>query len=90
MGDGMEEIKVVAPGPGRCPYCATIHKKGEPHDRDSLYYQNRFFRDNGRFPTWEDAMRHCDDATKEAWTKKLKRRGIDMETERRAQSAERR
>ena len=79
-GDGMNEIRITAPGPGKCPYCAGTHKKGEPHDRDSLYYQNRFFKDNGRFPTWEDAMRNCDE-DKRRFTEKMRKRGIITEDE---------
>ena len=78
MGDGMEEIRITAPGPGKCPYCAAEHDKGEPHDANSLYYRNRFFKDNGRFPTWEDAMKHCDEDTRRKWIEKLKRRGIEI------------
>ena len=77
--DGMEGIKVCAPGAGKCPICATAHDPKEPHDRDSLYYQYRFYRDNKRFPTWNDAMRHCGEAVRSAWKKRLARRGVDLE-----------
>lgn len=77
--DELSEIKIVAPGPGRCRVCATAHRKEDPHDRDSLYYQNRFFRKHKRFPTWEDAMSHCTEERKAAFRDELSHRGITQE-----------
>lgn len=77
--DGMEEVKIVAPGPKVCPICATRHIKNAPHDRDSLYYQNHFRKTHKRFPTWEDAMEHCTEATKSAFRKELEKRGISVD-----------
>lgn len=51
----MDEIRITAPVPGTCPVCATKHDERDPHDRNSLYYQIRFYRRYGRFPTWIDA-----------------------------------
>lgn len=79
MSDGMKEIKVVAPVPGSCPICATRHDPKEPHDRDSLYYQNYFRKKHKRFPTWDDAMSHCKESVKKDFKKKLARRGIIIE-----------
>lgn len=69
--NSIEEIRVVPLMPGACPVCATKHKKNAPHDRDSLYYQSRFYRKYRRIPTWEDAMAHCDEKTKASFRKKL-------------------
>ena len=74
--DGFEEIKIRAPRPGACRICATVHKPGYPHDRDSLYYQNWFRKRYKRLPTWEDAMAHCTDPVKAEYTKALAERGI--------------
>lgn len=79
MTDNIEEIKVVPPAPGSCPICATRHDPKEPHDRDSLYYQNCFRRKHKRFPTWEDAVDHCSETVKADFKKKLARRGIVLE-----------
>ena len=79
--DSMEEIKVVPTSPGSCPICATRHDPQEPHDRDSLYYQNWFRKRYKRFPTWEDAMSHCDEKTKRGYIRKLARRGIILDTQ---------
>ena len=57
--DAMEEIRITAPGPGRCPICAAMHGKAQPHDRYSLYYMMRFYRKHNRFPTEADAAQHC-------------------------------
>lgn len=45
--------------PGQCPECAVIHEPYEPHDWQSLFYQYSFMEQNGRWPTWDDAMAHC-------------------------------
>lgn len=72
----MGEIKIMAPTPRRCKVCAADHPPADPHDRDSLYYQNRFFQKHRRFPTWEDAMSHCSEERKASFREELARRGI--------------
>lgn len=64
--------------PGTCPMCAVEHDPEMPHNRDSLAYQYKFYDQHGRFPSWADAMAHCDQAMKEAWTAALEARGIDV------------
>ena len=58
---------MLPPHPEKCQVCAVRHHPGDPHNRDSLYYQMRFYQDSQRFPTWDDAMAHCDAATQAAW-----------------------
>ena len=77
--DTMGEIKIRAPLPGRCKVCATKHRPEDPHDRDSLYYQNRFFKKHKRFPTWQDAMSHCTEERKAVFLEELSRRGASAE-----------
>lgn len=77
--DSFEEIKIKAPRPGACKICATVHKPGQPHDRDSLYYQNWFRKRHKRFPTWADAMAHCTEDVKAEYTAILAKRGIVIE-----------
>lgn len=84
----VEGIRITAPKPGACPICGTKHRKLEPHDRDSLYYQNKFRKKNKRLPTWEDAMSHCSEMTKSAFCEKLKERGIATEDSKDAKTAE--
>lgn len=77
--DGFEEIKVSPPRPGACKICAVKHNPAEPHDRDSLYYQNRFRKKYKRFPTWADAMAHCSQPVKARWRAKLIEKGVSPE-----------
>ncbi|MDI6886799.1 MAG: hypothetical protein QMD22_10780 [archaeon] len=57
-------LKLIPPKPDVCQECACDHTLNEPHNRDSLYYQYYFYARHGRFPTWEDAIAHCDEGTK--------------------------
>ena len=75
----MEEIKILPPMPGACQVCAAFHAPDQPHERDSLYYQNQFYKTYKRFPTWKDAMNHCSDAVKRDFCRKLAKRGILLE-----------
>lgn len=63
---------------GTCPECAVKHDQKQPHNRDSLTYQYKFYDQKGRWPTWEDAMAHCPDNIKEYWKKELKKRGVNI------------
>ena len=76
----VEEVKLIPPRPGCCRICAAMHKPEEPHEKDSLYYQNRFFKKHRRFPTWEDAMSHCSEDVKAAFREELSRRNIDVDS----------
>lgn len=71
------EIAPLAKGAGVCEVCGRKHKADQPHDRSSLYYQYRFFDENGRFASWADAMEHCSCVTKMLWRQHLEARGID-------------
>lgn len=70
------EIHIIAPTPGTCPICATKHDAQAPHDKESLYYVNQFYRENRRLPSWEDAMSHCAETVKAEYRAKLKKRGV--------------
>lgn len=74
----INNMLLLPPAPELCQVCAVKHDKGDPHDRRSLYYQLCFFETHGRYPTWDDAMRHCDAKTQRAWCKELKKRGIKI------------
>ena len=66
---------LLPPRPGVCQECAVDHLPDAPHNKDSLYYQYHFHNKNGRWPTWTDAMEHCDNETKKKWSKELTDRG---------------
>lgn len=65
--------------PGTCPMCAVKHDPGQPHNRDSLTYQYKFYDEHGRWPTWADAMAHCTPEVKEYWVQALTARGVTVE-----------
>jgi hypothetical protein len=47
-----------------------------PHNQQSMYYQYRFYGIHGRWPTWADAVAHCDDEMKAGWERELGARGM--------------
>ena len=63
---------------GTCPECAVEHDPEQPHNRDSLTYQYKFYDQHGRWPTWADAMAHCPEEVKEVWTQALRERGVKV------------
>jgi len=67
---------LLKPVPGKCQECAVDHLPDRPHDRDSLYYQFKFFKDHGRYPTWENAIAHCNQSLRIDWKLELKLRGV--------------
>lgn len=69
-------MMLLPPEADKCQKCAVKHKPEEPHDQTSLYYQCQFFQRHGRYPTWEDAIRHCAKPLRDAWEKELKERGV--------------
>lgn len=67
-GEGMRML----PGPpGTCAWCHVAHDPTQPHDKQSLPYQVKFYTIHGRYPTWSDAMVHCDDETRALWREHL-------------------
>lgn len=64
--------------PGTCPMCAFDHDGGDPHDQQSLRYQYAFYVEQHRWPTWADAMAHCDEETRAIWRQALEEKGIDV------------
>ncbi len=74
--DPTRRILILPPNPDACPQCGDIHAPEEPHNRNSLAYQHRFRKANGRYPTWEDAMGHCAARTQATWRAELIRRGM--------------
>ncbi len=66
---------------GTCPLCAVRHDPCDPHNRDSLVYQYKFYDQHGRWPTWSDAMAHCTPEIQSFWREALMERGINVEEE---------
>ena len=67
---------------GCLPQCAVDHDPREPHNQQSLFYQMKFYAAHFRFPTWTDAMGHCQDHVKAHWRIELRklmtRHGIEI------------
>jgi hypothetical protein len=70
-GNHLDPYRLLPAKPGTCPECAADHKSSEPHNQQSLYYQYHFYNEHGRWPTWGDAIAHCDDAIKSFWKREL-------------------
>lgn len=84
MGFLQEKHGIIMPGrtpEGTCPECAVKHDPKMPHNRDSLAYQYKFYDEHGRWPTWMDAMAHCDEEMKQAWIKALREKGVAIDQE---------
>lgn len=79
MKKEMGELIILPPKPDVCQECATEHKPSEPHNQQSLYYRCYFKGKHGCWPTWEDAMAHCDEGTKRLWREELVRAGEKLE-----------
>lgn len=67
----LKRWRLMPPRPELCPVCATSHPAEGPHDRESLYYQMAFQQQHGRWPTWEDALAHCDPERQALWREEL-------------------
>ena len=74
-------MMMLPAAPGTCPVCAAVHLPGEPHNRDSLFYQMRFHGEHGRWPVWADAVAHCAEPIRKLWEAELRRGGHWKEPE---------
>jgi len=74
----IKDMTLLPAKKGTCPICATKHEPNEPHNQQSLFYQVKFFKENGRYPTWEDAMAHCSEEMKNFWIEALRKHGITI------------
>lgn len=63
---------------GACPMCAVKHDPSFPHNLQSLAYQYKFYDQEGRWPTWEDAMAHCTPEMQQEWKEALRERGVKI------------
>lgn len=74
-------MQLLPPPKDCCPVCAVKHEPHEAHNRDSLYYQYRFYGLRGRWPTWGDAVAHLDELTRAKWIGALTAHGVWSEPE---------
>lgn len=61
----MSGLYLLPPKPDVCQECAVNHEPHLMHDNRSLYYQMQFYAKHNRWPTWDDAMSHCEPDIKE-------------------------
>lgn len=80
MGD-VKRLILAPPRKGACPVCAVRHDDRQPHNPNSLYYRTRFYQENGRYPTWADAMAHCAPDVRAVWRTELLKLGVDVDGE---------
>lgn len=76
---GKDEVRILPPTKSTCPICADRHAKHEPHNRNSLYYQMRFFRKHGRLPRWADALDDTSEMTRAYWMGEMIKKGVRLE-----------
>lgn len=76
--DSTSQMFLLPPQPWLCQECAVEHEPEIPHNPQTLFYQVWFNFHHGRDATWADAMEHCSDETKAAWTEHLIARGVDI------------
>ena len=74
--DLAKEGMLLPCAPDVCQECAVKHEPEMPHNQQSLYYQYKFYHQNGRWPTWEDALAHCPNDVKDVWKNALRNEGI--------------
>ena len=72
------DLHLLPCAPDVCQECATKHEATMPHNQQSLYYQYHFYSRKGRWPTWKDAMKHCDKKMKACWISELAKRGVKV------------
>lgn len=75
---GKDEIRILPLTRWTCPLCADRHTEKEPHNRNSLYYQMRFFQDHHRLPTWGDTIADCSPFRKAYWKMEMKNKGVKI------------
>jgi hypothetical protein len=69
---------LLPPAEHLCQTCAREHQPEQPHDQQSLFYQYKFYQDHGRWPTWEDALAHCEPDVQELWRVELRKAGVQL------------
>lgn len=85
-GEVVEEqrnaMTLLPPAGDVCQECAVAHDHDQPHNQQSLYYQQHFHATHGRWPTWSDAMAHCPPEVQKLWREQLviimKAQGVDV------------
>lgn len=70
---------LLPPPPDVCSQCARDHDPNMPHDLQQMYYKYAFYAEHDRWPTWADAMAHCETWVQDQWREALRERGIEVD-----------
>lgn len=65
--------------PNVCKSCAVEHDPAMPHSADSLHFQYWWYSRYQKWPSWADAMFHCDEEVQRVTREVLERHGIHFE-----------
>ena len=76
---GKNEVRILPLSRWKCPICADRHTEKEPHNRNSLYFQMRFFQDHRCSPTWGDCLSGLSPLMKAYWRMEMKKKGVRPE-----------
>ncbi len=68
---------LMPPAADACQVCGhrPAHPTDQPHNAKSLYYQYAFYGEQGRWPTWVDAIAHCPGDIRAKWEAALREQG---------------
>lgn len=75
-GKHLQGCSLLPARAGTCAECGVDHEQHEPHNQQSLYYQCHFYNRHGVWPTWGDALAHCDETTRQFWRSELLKEGV--------------
>ena len=76
---GLNDMTLLPPAKDVCQECAVKHDPEQPHNRDSLFYQCKFYQQYNRWPTWTDAMAHCSPEIQAYWSDALRAKGVELD-----------
>jgi hypothetical protein len=85
VADAAAEIPInsgaylLPPRPDVCQACAVKHSPEQPHNQQSLYWQYWFHGKHQRWPTWADAMAHCEPDIRQFWVSELGKHGVNVD-----------
>lgn len=72
------KLMLLPPAKDKCQCCAVDHPPKYPHNQQSLFWHSWFYGQYGRWPTWWDAIAHCEQPVQDFWLDALQKRDVDM------------
>lgn len=77
-GKNLGGFSLLPPASDVCQQCAVKHEPWQAHNQQSMFWQYWFYNENGRWPTWADAIAHCGPEVKARWIEELAKHGITV------------